>query len=429
MRKVIQTPSKMKKPITSQVKAFTFLIFVIYFNTSIVSAQATKNTRRNLQGEMELYIDVSGMKDTAGKFLLVEGAEHFPIIKNNMLVVKRMIEEPRRAFLIFYPHQQIKANPDKQLNGIAAEVSNVFEFLAVPGKSRIDVKGTLANSEVVDASQSQEKFASLLKLKTDFEIRIAEEKTAVITGIKNATDSQVRDSLINAYYKYYREQYPQYYTSTILGFVRENPDEPASLFELEQYSRDKKKNLQELKSLYEKLTPRIKALPTAQRIYGTIDGEHFAIDSLIGKPAPHLTLSDPYGKKVSLKDFQGKITLLEFWASWCGACRAANPALLKVYKKYHGKGFRILGISVDDDRNSWLKAIKDDGLDWIHVSDLKGFKKIDLKGAKGSYPAELYHVYSIPTNFLIDETGKVIAARLDEKQLIEFLEKYLQKDQ
>lgn len=122
-----------------------------------------------------------------------------------------------------------------------------------------------------------------------------------------------------------------------------------------------------------------------------------------GGSAPDFSQDTPEGETISLKDFRGKVVLLDFWASWCGPCRRENPNVVKMYEKYKDKGFEILGISLDRTRDKWLQAIEADGLTWPHVSDLKGWK---------NEVAQLYGVRSIPHTILIDAEGQVIANKL-----------------
>lgn len=126
----------------------------------------------------------------------------------------------------------------------------------------------------------------------------------------------------------------------------------------------------------------------------------------IGSVAPDFTQPDVNGKKVKLSSFRGKYLLLEFWASWCGFCRLENPNLVRDYNKYKENGFTVLGVSLDNtaQKEKWIAAIKEDGLPWTHVSDLKGSRENDV--------IKLYGIRGIPQNVLIDPQGIIIAKNL-----------------
>ena len=129
----------------------------------------------------------------------------------------------------------------------------------------------------------------------------------------------------------------------------------------------------------------------------------------VGQKAPDFTLNDPQGKSVSLSSKIGSnILLVDFWAAWCGPCRAENPNVVKVYKEFKSKGFDILGVSLDRSEAEWKKAISDDRLTWTHVSDLQYWN---------SAAAKLYGVNSIPANFLLDKNGIIIAKNLRGEEL------------
>ena len=131
-------------------------------------------------------------------------------------------------------------------------------------------------------------------------------------------------------------------------------------------------------------------------------------NSWIDKPAPELSLPDANGRMISLASFKGKYLLVDFWASWCGPCRLENPNVVKAHDEFKGKNFAILGVSLDREKDPWLQAIREDKLDWTHVSDLKYWN---------SKAVEVFKFDGIPYNILIDPQGKVVAESLRGDQL------------
>jgi peroxiredoxin len=130
--------------------------------------------------------------------------------------------------------------------------------------------------------------------------------------------------------------------------------------------------------------------------------------SWVGKQAPDLSLPDANGKPIPLSSFRGKYLLVDFWASWCGPCRAENPNVVKAYNEFKGKNFAILGVSLDKEKDAWQEAIRSDRLEWNHVSDLKFWESEAVKTFKFN---------GIPYNVLIDPQGKIIAESLRGEEL------------
>ncbi|MFM2226263.1 MAG: Thiol-disulfide oxidoreductase ResA [Bacteroidota bacterium] len=139
-----------------------------------------------------------------------------------------------------------------------------------------------------------------------------------------------------------------------------------------------------------------------------------------GEKAPNLIYKNPEDKVMALSELKGKMVLIDFWASWCGPCRATNPYIVQIYNKYHdkkfknGKGFEVFSVSLDNNKEKWVAAIKQDGLIWpYHVSDLGGWN---------SAGARQYGVNSIPRAFLIDGEGTIIGAGLHPDEIIKELD-------
>lgn len=148
---------------------------------------------------------------------------------------------------------------------------------------------------------------------------------------------------------------------------------------------------------------------------------HSRIDALkktaIGQVASDIVMVDPYGKNIALSSLKGKIVLVDFWASWCRPCRAESPNLVKAYNTYKNKGFEIFSVSLDDNKDAWVKAINDDKLLWTHVSDLMKWN---------SPVVSQFNIEGIPFTLLLDREGKIIAKNLRGAALDEKLKALLQ---
>lgn len=187
--------------------------------------------------------------------------------------------------------------------------------------------------------------------------------------------------------------------SIMRSYLDKNPGSPIAMFALNQYA-GYEINPAEVEPVFNHLDKKIKRSEAGKAFVQRLEA---AKRTAVGQPAIDFSQTAADGKQISLTSFRGKYVLVDFWASWCGPCRAENPNVVKAYSRYKEKGFEILGVSLDDKKDKWLAAIQADNLSWIHVSDLRGWKNA---------AAELYSIRAIPQNLLIDPQGVIIAKNL-----------------
>ena len=197
------------------------------------------------------------------------------------------------------------------------------------------------------------------------------------------------------------------------AFVKANPASWVSLDALQtmQFVQEPQYATEGL--LYEALSPELKASQPGKFYGEMVQGLK---NVRLGAPAPAFTQPTPEGKKVALADYRGRYVLVDFWASWCKPCREENPAVLKAYSAFKSHNFDVLSVSIDNNRDKWLKAIADDHLPWTQVSDLQGV---------GGEAPRLYGVHSIPQNFLLDPQGKILAVNLHGAELEAALARFI----
>jgi peroxiredoxin len=197
------------------------------------------------------------------------------------------------------------------------------------------------------------------------------------------------------------------------AFIRTHPASPVSLYQIQSMTYSG--SYQELEPLFEGLDTAIRSSAMGQYL-----GKYLEIMKRreLGAKIMDFTQNDLKGQPIRFADYRkGRYVLLDFWASWCGPCRAENPNVLKAYNRFKAKNFVVLGVSLDEDSTKWRQAVVKDGMPWTQVSDLKGWK---------NEVSRQYGIQGIPANFLVDTSGTIIAKNLRgtalEKKLAELFQ-------
>ena len=299
------------------------------------------------------------------------------------------IEEPVKATIFLKKNKNTFVNRKESLT-----------FYLEPGINKIVSKtNSITNAKVLDSKINSEYNRLLQALEP-----LDKKEDDLKSEYKKKAAKNIKDTLALAKIDVQLDSLEKEQKNKYLHFVKENPDSFISILALNKY---------DLTPLYSDVAPFFNLL--SERVKNTKSGKEYAVNleriktTSVGKLAPNFTQKDVNGNDVKLSDYKGKYVFVDFWASWCGPCRQENPNVLKAYKKYHSKGFDVLGVSLDVEqmKDNWLNAIKEDNLPWVQVSDLKMNNKA----------AELYGIKAIPQNILIDPKGVIIAKNLKGKEL------------
>ena len=332
-------------------------------------------------------------QDEMGQFIPMDTVK----VKDGKFMMKGSAKEPEIMLI------QVEALEGKV--PFVLENGNINIIVDKDSLQKSKFSGTFNNDVFSKFNDDLTKFQKELqkKLMTFQNANMAKMKAA-----EQAKDTIVINKLMKEYQGMQKEGMEFY-----VKFAEANPKALLSALIVDSMLNDPAVDIARAKKIYASFSPELKKYKPGKSIQTKLNkiGKPvtFAAAANVGSVAPDFTAKNPEGKSISLKQSLGKITIVDFWASWCKPCRVENPNVVALYAKFHAKGLNILSVSLDKEASAWKDAIAKDNLTWNHVSNLKEFED----------PIALqYGINAIPTIFVLDAKGVIIAKDIRGEELI-----------
>lgn len=367
------------------IKRICFFALLISFQFAFAQKAGTKSFPIKIDGEL---------RNSFQKMLYLHHQEGETVVTDSLTVNKgnfkfqSKLTEARMYWITF-------SKDANQQNSV------VFFVDESPVKMKLFAGDSLMFT-TVSAGQAQNDYMEYKGMINNF-VMLQQRMQADYTEAAQKGDVNTQTAIRNEF-----ENLNKQYLDGLKGFVKSHPKSAMSAYILNNDLNNPNIPISEVEEAIGYMDPSMRENSNVKAAQKRINDKR---GTMVGYTATNFAQADPNGKMVQLTDFRGKYVLVDFWASWCRPCRMENPNVVAAYNKFKSKGFTVLGVSMDSNREAWLAAIQQDALNWTQLSDLKGW---------GNEVGKLYGVAGIPANYLIDKEGKIIAkdlrgAALEEK--------------
>ncbi|HEX8576568.1 MAG TPA: TlpA disulfide reductase family protein [Flavobacterium sp.] len=347
-----------------------FLLSVFLFAFNLIGKFTISGNSKGFENGTKIYLE---KPDDKKGFIIVDSTQ----INAGKFSFKGAAPEPSVHFIT--------------IRGIKEKLAFILE----EGKITVSVdKDSIVKGKVTGTKNNEDlhNFKTKALLIQDKLLSFQELNTKKMTDAKAANDTIVINQLIKEFTALQSKL-----TSLPVDFLSFNPKSFVSVLLVDAMFNDPSNSVEQIKTAYNSLDISLKNTTLGKSIYNKTQ-KVSAFE--IGGKVPDFSAPNPEGKIISLKQSLGKVTIIDFWASWCGPCRQENPNVVAVYKEFKDKGLTIIGVSLDKDGDKWKEAIAKDNLTWIHVSNLQFWQ---------DPIATLYNIKSIPATFIVDANGVIVA--------------------